>query len=156
MNGFNLVENGHFVNLLSPADDNTTAATSEVFSMENWSHASIVIHKGSGSASTIILEECTSFAGAGHRTFLPYQYAQEATAAGDTTDAALAAGTTAGVAFSANDGTFLIFEINAAALSDGYPYVRFYFDVNAASEWGAMAILSGGRYQKDINATAIA
>ena len=155
MSGFNLVENGHFVNLFSPADDNTTAASSEVFSMENWSHATIVIHKGAGSASTVVLEECTAAAGTGHRTFVPYKYAQEATAAGDTIDAALAAGTTAGVAFSANDGTFLIFEVEASALSDGYEWLRIKYDANAASEWGAFAILSGGRYQEDITATAI-
>ena len=152
--GFNVAEQGHVVSLFSPVS-HSTAASSEVFSMEGWAHCTIILHKGVGSASTIVLEECSAFAGTGHRTFTPYKYAQEATASGDTLDAAMAAGTTAGVAIPTGTNTFLIFEVDADALSDGYQYLRIKHNACSASIWGAVAILTGGRYQEDITATAI-
>jgi len=154
MSGINISEQCHYVNLFEP-DAYSSAASSEVFSMENWSHATIIVHKGAGSACTFRLEECTAFAGTGHRTFLPYTYTAESTALGDTLSAA-AAGTTAGVAITTGDGSVLIFEVDAAAMSDGYQYMRVFHDAATTTDWGALAFLSGGRYQKSEGATAIA
>jgi len=151
--GFNLCQEGHYVSLFDPAD-HTTAASSEVFSMRGWSHVSIIVHVGVGSACTIELEECTSFAASTVATFVPYWYAAEGTADGDTLSN-LAAGTTAGVAIDADTTTVLIFEVDAEALSDGYQYIRITHTANTASIFGAIAILSGGRFQEDGTSTQI-
>lgn len=156
MAGFNITEQGHIVNLVLP-EDAVAAVSSEVINMENWSHATIVCMIGaSASALTIVPKEATSFAHAGGRTFLPYRYAKEATGSGDTMDAALAAGTTAGVVTSTATGSFVVAEIDASALSDGYPYLYVYCDGQTTGQGAVLAILSGGRHQKSINATAIA
>lgn len=149
--GITVAEQCHVVNLIVP-ESTVATGSSEVLSMENWSHATIIVVT-TGSGLTIIPKEATSFAGGG-RTFLPYLYAQEGTARGDVLDAALASGTTAGVATGAVTGATIVFEIDADALSDGYPYLYITNDGQATGDGGAIAILSGGRYQEDITATA--
>lgn len=148
-----LCEKGHFVSLFDSAD-HTTAASSEVFSMEDYRHATVVIQKGAGSAVTITLEECSSFAGASAATFTGYYYAEETTADGDTLTA-LAAGTTAGVAISANTTTMLVFEFDSAVLTSGYPYVRIKHTAAGTSQFAAVCILTEPRYGTDTTKTAI-
>ena len=153
--GFVVAEQGHVVQILAPISA-TTALTSDVFSMENWAHATIIVLAGVGSASTVTVSECDNFtpSNAATKTFM---YAVEATAAGDTLDAVLAAAATTGTAVSTSSGNFMVIEIDADELSDGYPCVQLNFsDPGAAKLLGAVAILSGGRYQEDITATAIA
>ena len=152
MPGTTLAESGHFVQLFAAADQ-TTAASSEVFSMRDWAHCSILINKGAGSACTIQVENCTSFAGAGAAT-MTFGYYLEGTAAGDTLAARVEA-TTGGVAIDADTNTMLIIEVDAEALPDGSPYLRIKHTANTASLWSANAILTGGRYQRDSTATAI-
>ena len=50
--GFYLPEDGHVVMLFNPADL-SAASSSEVFSMENYNHVDILVHKGAGSACAI-------------------------------------------------------------------------------------------------------
>lgn len=151
--GITLAEEGHFVTLFAP-DAWSSAASSEVFSMENWSHATIIVSKGAGSAVTIILENCTAFAGTGAAT-MAFDYYTETTAAGDTLSARTAA-TTAGVALDTDTGTLLIIEIDDDELPDGSPYVRIKHDAAGAIDFGAMAVLTGGRIQQSEGLTAIA
>lgn len=153
MAGITLCEQGHFVPLFTSAD-HSTAASSEVLSMENYSHCTIIIAKGAGSAVTVIPQECDGFAAANFATFAGYSYAEEGTAAGDTLSA-LAAGTTAGVAIDADTNTMLIFEIDATALSDGYGFIRITHDAAGASQFSAVACLSGPRFGKDSTVSAI-
>lgn len=150
--GMNICEEGHVVSLFD-AGNHSTAASSEVFSMKNWDHATIIIQKGAGSASTVILEECTDFTPTTAAT-MPFVYYLESTAAGDTL-ATKAAGTTAGVALPTGTGTLLIIEVNSEELSDGYPCLRIKHDANTTCAFCAVAVLSGGRYQADTTATAI-
>lgn len=155
MAGFNVVENGHVVTLLAPQYLGA-AGTSDIFSMKDWSHASIIVLGGAGSATTLTLYECQGFGGTG-ATLIGFRYAQEETAAGDVVDAVLATATTAGVAIGTATGIFTVIELDAAELSDGYQYVRLNAsDPGTSKLIGAVAILSGGRFQKDITATAIA
>lgn len=152
--GFTVAEQGHVVNMSSPLSAQT-GTTSEVISMENWSHVTFICMKGAGSALTIQLEDCSAFAGTGHGT-MPFKYAKEATGSGDTTDAALAWATSAGITTGAADGTFLIIEVDADELRDGYQYLRLFSATDVGGillSWTAM--LSGGRYQEDITATVI-
>jgi len=153
MYGFNVVENGHVVTLIAPQTQ-TAALTSEIFSMENWAHATIIVQGGAGSASTVTVSECDDFSPSNAAT-KTFRYAQEATAAGDVVDAALASAATSGVAVGTATGIFLIIEIDKDELTDGYPCVQINVSASGSKLISALAILSGGRYQKDITATVI-
>ncbi len=149
--GFTIVEQGHVVNILPPASA-VTALTSDSFLMENWGHASIIIQTGAGSVCTITVFDSASAAASG--ASMIFNYAQETADSGDTL-AALAAATTAGVAMPGADNTMMVIEIDADELRDGYPWILIRADATTANYINAVAILSGGRYQKDITATAI-
>jgi len=152
--GFNIAEQGHVVQMLAPLSV-SAATSSEVISMENWSHVSFICMKGAGSSATIQLEECTSFAGAGAATRI-FSYAREATAAGDTLSA-LTIATTAGIAMTTASGVLLVIEVDADELTDGYPYLRLKCADPGTTHLGAwVAVLSGGRYQEDVTSTVIA
>lgn len=156
MKGFNCAEMGHVVNVLPPVDI-SGGKTGDIFQMENWSHASIIIQIGVSAAAftKILLYECTDASATG-ATAIAFNYYAETTAAGDTL-AARAAATTAGVTPSANDNIMYIIELDASELSDGYEWVQLSLTNTTNSVLAsAVAILSGGRYQEDITATAIA
>lgn len=154
MNGFLAAECGHVMQLYNPQSVGA-AATSDTFCMENWAHATIIISLGAGSGCAVTLGQCTSFAGSGRATISDFRYAMEATDAGDTLDAALAVASS--ITIAAGTGGFAVIELDAAQLSDGYPYVQVNVsDPGTAKIVGVLAILSGGRYQEDITATAIA
>ncbi len=150
--GFTIVEQGHIVQLIGPASA-VTALTSDSFLMENWGHASIIVQTGAGSATTITVFDSASAAASG--ASMVFNYAVEATASGDVLDAALQAATTAGTALNASTDNFMVIEIDADELRDGYPWILIRSNATTAAYISAVAILSGGRYQKDITVTAI-
>ncbi len=151
-NGITIEEQGHVVNILPPASA-VTALTSDSFLMENWGHASIIIQTGAGSVCTITVFDAASATGSG--ASMIFNYAQETADAGDTL-AVLAAATTVGVAMPTADNVYMVIEIDADELRDGYPWILIRADATTANYISAVAILSGGRYQKDITATVIA
>ena len=152
--GFVVAEQGHFVQLIAPISTNT-ALTSEVFSLENWSHASIGVYCGAGSSFTITVDECDNFTPDSAAT-MTFAYTQETTAAGDTLGAALTDATTAGCSTGAGSGVFTLLEIDADEMTDGMPCLRIHTSGCTASLMAAFAVLSGGRFQEDITATVIA
>lgn len=150
--GFVAAENGHVMMLYEPLTV-AAAATSDTFSMEGWAHASILCGFGAGSGCTISLGECTSFAGSG-RTAVTFRFAQEATSGGDVLDAALAWAST--ITIAAGSASYAVIELDGDELSDGYQYVQVNLTDPGTAKLGCiMAVLSGGRYQSDITATAI-
>ena len=156
--GFCAAEEGHVVLLLAPRGTTTTIAlTSDTINMENWAHATILVAGGIGSGTTAItVGECVGFGGTS-RTAIAFRYAKEDETGGDVLDAALAWGTTASLGGTA--GVFIVIEIDADELSDGYNFLQVNFSANIAAEARDLccfAILSGGRYQEDITATVIA
>ena len=152
--GFVVAEQGHVVQMMIPVDV-TAAATSDVINMENWAHASIIVSGGAGSSSTITVSDANAFTSSG--ATMVFRYQQEQTAAGDTMEAALAWATTAGVGIGTATGVLFVIEIDADELRDGYPMLMINAtDPGAGKVISAVAILSGGRYQKDITATVIA
>lgn len=157
MQGFNIAEQGHVVNILPPIDING-GATCDVFSMENYGHATIIVQVGVSAAAftKIIVKECTSFASAG-ATAIAYNVYKEETAAGDTLGARTAVAA-AGLIPSANDTIMYVIELDARELSDGSHFVEVSL-TNASGNSviaSAVAILSGSRYAEDQSATAIA
>lgn len=152
MKGFVAAEQGHVMMLYEPLSV-SAAATSDTFLMEAWAHASIICAFGAGSGCTITLNECTAFTGSG-ATAITFRFAQEATSGGDVLDAALALASS--ITIAAGSAAFAVIELDADMLSDGYPYVQVNLsDPGTAKLAAIVAVLSGGRYQEDITATAI-
>lgn len=154
--GFYTAQDGHIVNILPPVDI-TGGKFSDVFSMKDFAHATIVIQVGVSAAAwtKIIVNACDDFVPT-NRTAIPFTlYAQE-TAAGDVL-AAKQAVAAAGYTPSANDSIFYVIEIDAAELPAGKPNLELSLTNGANSVIAsAIAILSGSRYAGDQNATAIA
>lgn len=159
MSRFYTSEEGHIVNALAPVDING-GANSDVWSMANHSHATIIVSLGvtaSGSEIPITLEECDDFTPS-NSTAIGFSYYSETTAGGDTLGARQTA-TTAGFTTSADepDGTFYVIEVDAQELSDGYENLRVVCaDPGASVIGGITVILSGSRYAREQSATAIA
>lgn len=152
--GFVVAEEGHVVQVFKPASL-AAAGTGDTISMENWGHITYIVNCGIGSGLTLTVGECTAFTGSG-RTAVTFRSAQEATGPGDVLDAALAWASTVTIAgTTAATGGTVVIEIDGDELSDGYQFIQLNTDAVGAKILGAVAVLSGGRYQEDITATAI-
>jgi len=156
MKGISIAEACHVVNAIAPIDINGSGASSDIWTMENHSHCSIIVTMGvTGAAVTITVDECDDFTPT-NSTAIAFSYYAETTASGDTLSAKTAA-TTSGITGSTNDGIIYVIEIDADELTDGYPCLRVVLsDPAAATLASAVAVLSGGRYAQEASATAIA
>jgi hypothetical protein len=152
----NLAERFHFVNALPPVDINGAAQNSDVWSMKNWRHATIIVVLGvTGAASTVTVEECDDFVPT-NSTAIAFNVYKEETDAGDTLGARVATAA-AGFAASTNDNVFYVIEVDASELTDGYPNMRVAMsDPAVATVAAILVILSDPRYLGDQSATAIA
>lgn len=151
-----IAEEGHVVNIIPPVDINGAAKNSDVFSMKNYSHATIILTLGvTGAASTVTLEECDNFTPS-TATAIAFKYYAETTDAGDTLGARTAA-TSSGFATSTNNNITYVIEVDSSELTDGYPCLRLAMsDPSASTIVSAVAILTGARYGGDQSATVIA
>lgn len=150
-----IAEEDHVVNILPPVDLNGGVVNSDVFSLKNHAHATIIIQLGVVAVSTVTLEECDDFVPT-NTTAIAFSLYLEETADGDTLSARTAI-TSAGKAMTANDKTFYVIEVDAEELSAGRPNLRLVFsDPSAGAIVSAVAILSGARYGVEQSATAIA
>ena len=160
MKGFNIAEVGHVVNILPPIDIDTASgvAHSEIFSMENYAHATIIVQCGvtNADAGFITIEECDNFTPTTDTAIDFYYYAEE-TALGDTLGARTLAVAATGIDVSANDNTIYVIEIDASELTDGFPCIALkWSNPGGSTIASAVAILSGSRYAGTESATAIA
>ena len=153
--GIVVAEDLHVVLATAPVDVNS-GVNSDVWSMANHSHCTIIVQFGvTGGASTITVEECDNFTPSNTTAIAFASYAEE-TAAGDTL-AARVATTTSGITGSTNDGVFYVIEIDASQLTDGRPNLRVVFsDPSGATFASVLVLLSGSRYAQESSATAIA
>lgn len=154
--GFNIAESGHPIMLIPPKDINGADTYGDVFSMRNAAHATIIVAFGATSGVPVItLEEGDDFSPTNF-TAIPFNVYKEETTDGDTLGALVAA-TVSGFSPSGNDRTFHVIELDAAALSDGYPTVRLKLANPSASCFAcAFAILSGTRYKGPASPTEVA
>jgi len=152
MKGITLTESGHFVHVYPSADPAGTV-TGDWFSLENYAHATIVVAKGSGSGATVTLENATGAGGTSNAT-MPFNYALESTAAGDTLGSLTAAGT-GGIGISANSGVLVVIEVDASELPDGSPWLTPKMTSVGASQVCIIACLTGSRWGKSESMTAI-
>lgn len=153
---FVAAQDGHIVNALPPIDI-TGGKQSDVWSMKNFGHATIIIQIGVSAAAftKIILQACDDFTPS-NTTDIAYRLYKEETAAGDTLSAVEAVAA-AGKTPSANDTIMYVIEIDADELPDGKPNLRVSLTNGANSVIASVvAILSEARFSGDQNETAIA
>ena len=154
--GFVIGEAGHVVNILPPIDLNGGVVNSDVFSMRNYNHASIIISQGViAGASTVTLEECDDFVPT-NTTAIAFAAYKEETADGDTLGPRVAVPAT-GLVMTTNNNTFYVIEVDGQELSDGRPALRLVFsDPAAGAIVGAVAVLSRARFGEVESQTEIA
>ena len=149
----------HIVGLTSPYDSAGAAITSDIVNVGEYHAVSILVYIGTitGDTAAITVEECDDVTPS-NNTAIAFRYRESgATTSSDaygSVTAALAAGVT--VAAADDDHIFMI-DINGAALSDGYPYVRVVVTPAGSASASEVAILSIGnpRYPQDDQVTAI-
>ncbi len=143
MTGFNIAEQGKPVAGLAPVDIGGAAKTSDYFSLENYSHASIIVYCGAiTNAATITVEESDDNTG-NDTTAIDFSYYQiTAGVTGSRTTTSSAAGFSTGT----TDGSMFVIEIDAADLTDGYPYLVVKTTDAAANLITVVPVLSGARY----------
>lgn len=151
-----MAEETHPVNILPPQSI-SGATNSDVFSMRNASHVSIVVTAGStnADAGNITIEECDNFV-PDNSTAIAFAYYAEETAGGDTLGARTAA-TVSGIDVSGNDNIMYVIEIDAEELTEGYPCLRLAWSApGGATVVSAVAHLSGYAYKGKSQPTEIA
>lgn len=155
MKGITIAEECHIVNALPPLDIDTAAQTTDWLHLKNHSHVTFIIQMGvTGATCAVTVEEASDASGT-NNTAIAFAYYKEETANGDTL-AARATATSSGITTSGNNGIMYVIEIDASQLSDTKPWVAVQFaDPGAATFASCVAILSGSRFAKDANATAI-
>lgn len=156
MFGFNVSEAGHVVSVISPQNI-TGGVTGQAFYMKRHKHVSIIIQLGAQAAAftKILLNLCSSAAGAG-ATAIPFNYYSQTTA-GNSNDvlSALLTSTAAGVTPTGNANTFYVIEMDANELeaasvglgeSGDFAYLQLQLTNGANADFvSAVAVLSGAR-----------
>lgn len=156
MSKFVVAEQGHVINLIKPFGSSGATADSDVFSMKDASHASIIIQVGTQAGSfTAILYECSDFTPSAQTAIAARIYKEES-ADGDTLGAG-AALTTSGVNTATTNNIFYVIEVDAEQLTEGYPNLQLKLSaLDNTTYVSAVAILSGFAYQGDQTRTQIA
>jgi hypothetical protein len=152
-----LIGNIHIVPLIHPVDTTTAAPTTDIFSMQKFNHACIILQTGTNSKGfAITVENCTTAAGGSNDAMSEFYYREMATT--DTWGALTASGGTLTVADGDDQHVFAI-EIDADELTaaDHY-FVKLTCAAPASGNnyVSAIVILSEPRYMQDIPVTAIA
>lgn len=151
-----MAEQAHIINILPPQDV-SGGVTSDVFSMKNASHVTIIVTAGStnADAGNITIEECDDLTPTTD-TAIAFNYYAEETDSGDTLGDRTAA-TTAGIDVSGEDNITYVIEIDAEELSEGYPCLELKWSACGGATYGsAVAILTGYAYQGKNQPTEIA
>jgi hypothetical protein len=162
MKGINLATEGHIVTLYYPLDINTLAAAESpvVVSMENYSHATIIVSIGvdGGIAASVItvhaVDKNPTATAHAAIVFRYYRYETSQVLANGDVRGALTWATTAGITpvVGAVPCMYVI-ELDAEELPQGYFGFRLAIgDPAAACVESAIAILTGARYA-DLNTT---
>ena len=155
MSKFVVAEQGHVINLIPPFGSASGTQNSEVFSMKDASHVSIIIQVGTQAGSfTAILYEGDNFTPSTPVAIAARIYKEE-TADGDTLGSG-AALTTSGVNTATANNILYVIEFDAEQLTEGYPNLQLRLSaLDNTTYVSAIAILSGFAYQGDQTRTQI-
>jgi len=133
---------------IAPVDIGGAAKTSDYFSMKKYSHVSILVCCGAiTNAATITVEESDDNAGS-NTTAIGFDY-YAIDGSGDTGDRTTA--TSSGFSTGTTNNRIWVIEIDAADLTDGYPYLVVKTTDAAANVITVIPVLSGARYKGDAN-----
>ncbi len=157
MPGINIAEQCHVVNIIPPFGSAAATKDSDVFSMKNYAHATIILQVGAQAGSfTAKLYECDDFTPSNATAIATAVYKEE-TGDGDTLGARTAVTAADGVATATTNNIMYVFEVDAAELTDGYPCLQLKLSaLDNTTYVSAIAILTGARYGGDQSPTAIA
>jgi len=155
MSNLSIGERAHIVQAIAPQAINT-GVSSDVWSMKNYAHASIIVAVGAvGTDITLTVLECDNFTPS-NSTAIAFDYYVAAAANGDTVGTRQSA-TTAGATILATggDNKFIVIEIEDQQLTDGYPNLRVVTSASAGTNLlGCVAVLTGQRFGTDVTAIA--
>jgi hypothetical protein len=156
MSKFLVAEEGHVVNIIPPFGSAAATKDSDIFSMKNYQHTTIIIQVGTQAGSfTAILYECDDFTPTNQNAIATVVYKQE-TDAGDVLGAKTAV-TTSGFNTAATSNTMYVIEVDGSQLSEGYPNLQLKLSaLDNTTYISAVAILSGARYASPESPTEIA
>lgn len=155
-----LSQEGHIIPILPPQDYDT-GVSSDIFSMKDCSHVTIIVTFGTtnSDAGNITVNESDDLSGS-NTDAIGFKYAAETTDSGDSLGALTTvayADADSGIDVSANDNTTYVIELDAEDLSEGYNNVFISIsDPGGSGYASAIAILTGLRYAGDQNRTQIA
>jgi hypothetical protein len=176
MNGFQIAEAGHLVNVLPPVDITGGKVGCQAFSMAGYKHATIIIQVGVSAAAftKILVKVGTATAAIGaevaNAVAIPFNlYTQETAGAAQDVLSAIQNVAAAGFTPAATDGIFYVIELDAneieAALAGNaltgtlglFTYVQLELTNGANSVIAsAVAILSGARFAEAQSPTVTA
>lgn len=148
--GIVIAEECHVVNILPPKDSTGGIYASDIFSMKDAAHASIILQVGAsaGAVSTLTVLACDDFTPSNTTAiaFNVYKCETGKDAANCDVLGARTAVTSAGFAFNTTDNIFYVVEVDAAELPAGRPNLQISLtDPTASQLINAVAILSGLR-----------
>ena len=143
---------GKVVSGVAPVDIGGGAKTCDYFSMENYSHASIIVACGViGNSATILVYESDDASGSNKTAIAFYYHLITAGVIGART---LNAST--GLVTGTTDAATWIIEIDASELTAGYPFITLVTSAAAANLITIIPVLSGARYAQAVPPSALA
>lgn len=153
-----LDERIHVIPALEPADITTTTTYTDIVGVKEYQAIEFVIVLGAITGDTIALtvEECDTIVPA-NSTAIAFSY-RKSSAAGTDSMGATTAATSSGITVAAtDDNKIILIDVDPAALTDGYPYIRVAMDPGASmSECvvGAVCLLTS-RYAQATQISAV-
>ena len=151
-----LSQEAHIVSIIPPQGSSGATIDSDVFSMKDASHVTIILTVGAqAGAASFTVVECDDFV-PNNTTAIGYREAKEVTTGGDTL-AALTAIASTGTATAATSNTMYVIEIDSEDMSEDYPNLQLKLaDLDNTTYVSAVAILTGLCFAGDTNRTQIA
>lgn len=151
--GTNISEQFKVVPVLNPVSGCGT--TTDIWNMENYSHATILIAQGSAGSAFTVTVRCVDDVSSSNSSAISFQYYSETTSGADILAARASAGA-AGFTISSTPNQFHVLEVEASELSSGKPYMTVVFGEDVKNLVSCYAILSGSRFANDQSPTALA
>jgi len=150
-----LSQEAHIVSMIAPVGSSTATIDSEVVSMKDASHATIILTVGvQGGASSFTVVEGDDFTPS-NEAAIAYRLAKEETTTGDTLGALTAVASTGSVV-AATDYTIYVIEVDSEDLSEGYNNIQLKLAaLDNTTYVSAICILTGLCYQGDETRTQI-
>ena len=150
-----LSQEAHIVSMIKPQGSAGATINSDVVSMKDASHATIILTVGAqAGAASFTVAEGDDFTPS-NPAAIAYRLAKEEADSGDTLGA-LAAVANTGSVIAATDNTIYVIEVDSEDLSEGFNHIQLKLaDLDSTTYVSAVCILTGLCYQGDETRTQI-